>query len=128
MNILPLALFAGFLLQAALSPTQQQRPKATIEGSVTRFGGGQPIAGARVTLSRRGGQTLAAPTIGTPPTSQLVPAGVGADARGAPAPPIAPMTTDDKGKFSFQVDEGTYTVDVEANAYHFDPCVGSIKN
>jgi hypothetical protein len=31
------------------------------------------------------------------------------------------MMTDEKGKFSFQVDEGTYTVDVEANGYVRQP-------
>jgi len=121
MRLLSLAVFAAFLIQAAQSPTQQQRPKATIEGTVSRFGGGPPLQGARVTLSRRGGQTLPAPTIGTPPPSQPLTAGTPSGARGTPTPPIAPMMTDDKGRFSFQADEGIYSVDVEANGYVRQP-------
>jgi hypothetical protein len=73
-----------------------------------RQGSTQPVVGARVMLTRRGGP-------GQPPgLAQPAPAG----ARGATPAPIAPLTTDDRGKFVFQgLDEGTYILQVQANGY-----------
>jgi protocatechuate 3,4-dioxygenase beta subunit len=106
------ASFAAFLLYITASFASQQAPKTRIDGTVVRQGTGEPLARARVTLSRsslgRGGASIAAA-----PT-------VIAGARGAvTAPkPIPPVMTDDQGKFIFQdLDEGPYTLQVLANGY-----------
>jgi hypothetical protein len=104
-----LALFAALLLYFTAAFASQQAPKAHIEGSIVRQGTGAPLARARVTLSRSG--RGAAPAVAAPTAP---------GARGAvSAPkPIAPVTTDDQGKFSFQdLDEGSYTLQVLANGY-----------
>jgi hypothetical protein len=103
------ASFAALLLYFTAAFASQQAPKARIEGSIVRQGTGAPLARARVTLSRSG--RGAAPTVAAPTAP---------GARGAvTAPkPIAPVTTDDQGKFSFQdLDEGPYTLQVLANGY-----------
>ena len=100
--------FAALLLHITASSASQQSPKARIEGSIVRQGTGEPLAHARVTLSRARG---AAPAV-TAPTAP--------GARGAITPPkqIAPVITNDQGKFSFQdLDEGSYTLQVLANGY-----------
>jgi hypothetical protein len=87
----------------------QQAPKARIEGAVVRQGTGEPLPRARVTLSRSG--RGAAPAVAAPTAP---------GARGAitPPKPIAPVVTDDQGKFSFQdLDEGPYTLQVLDNGY-----------
>src|SRR6188474_1908344 len=93
MKLLLLASLAVFLLQVALGPAPQQRPQGSIEGTVTRQGSGQPVPAAQVRLTRRGGpgQAPGAAVVGQPNA---------AGARGAPAP-IAPVVTDDRGRFSF---------------------------
>ena len=125
MKILSLAPLAVLLLQAAINPLQQQRPQGSIEGTVTRLGTAQPVSGAQVRLTRRGGpaQIPGPPGQGpgqvavqiVPPTpGQPVPAG----ARGAPSPPIAPVITDDRGRFTFPgLEEGAYMLQALANGY-----------
>jgi hypothetical protein len=63
-------------------PLPQQRPSGSIEGTVTREGSNQPIRRARITLTRH---VVRQPNTPAPP----------------PAPAIAPLNTDDKGKYVF---------------------------
>jgi hypothetical protein len=110
MKLLLLAPLAVVLIQAAINPLQQQRPQGSIEGTVTRQGSTLPVSGARVTLTRRGG-----PTQGQAPGAAPV---IVAGSRGTPPAPIVPVTTDERGKFTFPaLDEGTYQVQVQANGY-----------
>jgi len=114
MKLLSLAPLAVFLLQVALGPAPQQRPQGSIEGSVTRQGSGQPVPAAQVRLTRRGGP-------GQAPGPAVVGQPNAAGARGAPAP-IAPVVTDDRGRFSFpSLEEGTYVLQVAANGYVIQP-------
>jgi Carboxypeptidase regulatory-like domain len=122
MKLLCLAPLSMVLLQVALNPLQQQKPQGSLEGSVARLGPGQPIPGARVTITRRGGPTAGAiPTAPATPgttTAPLVTSPAGARGTPTPAPQPLAMTTDDKGKFSFQsLEDGTYTLQVQANGY-----------
>jgi hypothetical protein len=80
-------------------PLPQQRPSGSIEGTVTREGSNQPIRRARITLTRH---VVRQPNTPAPP----------------PAPAIAPLNTDDKGKYVFpNLEDGSYTLRVEANGY-----------
>src|SRR5262245_58871910 len=110
MKLLSFVALAVLFFQAAVSPLQQpQRPQASIEGTVTRSGAGQPVPSARVTLTRRGGGT---------PLQQVPGQPVSAGARGAPSPPIPSVMTDDRGRFTFSaLEEGIYTLQVQANGY-----------
>jgi len=109
------AAFAVLFPQLTAGPAQQQAPKARIEGIVLRSGTGEAVTRARVTLTLnsppRGATSPATPNPATPP-----PAG----ARGGVVPQktIAPVVTDDQGKFAFQdLDEGSYTLQILANGY-----------
>ena len=122
MKLLCLAPLTMVLLQVALNPLQQQKPQGSLEGSVARLGAGQPIPGARVTITRRGGPTVSViPAVPAAPGTPGAPAVANpAGARGTPTPAPQPlsMTTDDKGKFSFQsLEDGIYTLQVQANGY-----------
>jgi protocatechuate 3,4-dioxygenase beta subunit len=120
MKLLLLAPLAVVLFQAAINPLQQQRPQGSIEGTVTRQGSAQPVTGARVTLTRRGGPAQAPGQRGEPAGTVVQGAGGQTITVGGPRPPapIAPVTTDDRGKFTFPaLDEGTYQVQVQANGY-----------
>ena len=122
MKLLCLAPLTMVLLQVALNPLQQQKPQGSLEGSVARLGAGQPIPGARVTITRRGGPTAGAiatvPEIPGTPAAPVVANPAGARGMPTPAPQPLAMTTDDKGKFSFQsLEDGTYALQVQANGY-----------
>ena len=125
MNLLSLAPLAVLLLQVPVGPAPQQRPQGSIEGTVTRQGSGQPVPAAQVRLTRRGGPGQApGPAVVVQPGGQIVPPPGqpnAAGARGAPAS-IAPVVTDDRGRFSFPgLEEGTYTLQVAANGYVIQP-------
>ncbi len=125
MNLLSLAPLAVLLLQVALGPAPQQRPQGSIEGTVTRQGSAQPVPAAQVRLTRRGGPgQTPGPAVAVQPGGQIVPPPGqpnAAGARGAPAP-IAPVVTDDRGRFSFPgLEEGTYILQVAANGYVIQP-------
>jgi protocatechuate 3,4-dioxygenase beta subunit len=76
---------------------QLQTPTGGIEGTVSRRGSAEPLANARVTVTRRPG-----------PVQQ----------NAAPPAPIPAVTTDGKGKFAVTgLDEGVYGVQVSANGY-----------
>src|SRR5262245_51388321 len=106
-----------FLLQISASPTQQpqQKPKASLEGVVTRAETGQPVPNARVTITSGSGapQGPAGPGVavagGTLPQGQERPIQVAG--RGTfVAPNPLPAVTDDSGRFVFQnLDEGGYS-------------------
>src|SRR5689334_9494712 len=84
------------------NPTAQQAaiPKGTIEGLVLHIGTGDPIPGARVTLTRvQGPPTTALPALPGAAPPQAAPP--------APPAPVAPQTnpavnTDTQGKFVFK--------------------------
>jgi hypothetical protein len=105
------ASFAALLLYITASSGSQQPPKARIEGTIVRQGTGEPLARARVTLSRSGLGRGAAPVV-------VAPNAPGARGAVTPPKPIPPVVTDDQGKFSFQdLDEGPYTLQVLANGF-----------
>lgn len=114
----PLLLAAVFLLaQIGTNPSQPTR-KSSIEGVVLRSVSGDVVPNAKVTLTRLnvGGAAAGAPVAA--PTPQAAPNPQGA--RGAAPVPasIPPGLTDGTGKFMFQdLDEGTYTLQVQANGY-----------
>jgi hypothetical protein len=93
----------------------QQPAKASIEGVIVHATTGEPIPGAQVTITA--GTGPARPSLaelfrtaianGGPPT-------LGARGRGA-ANPLATTLTD--GKFSFELDPGSYRIAVSANNY-----------
>ncbi len=118
MKTLLFAALAVFLQQNN-NPLQQQRPaQGSIEGTVTRQGSGQPVIGARVTVTRRGGPAQPA----LPAGAQLqVPVAVNAGARGGGAQ-IQPVMTDDKGKYVVPgLEDGAYTIQIQANGYVAQP-------
>jgi Carboxypeptidase regulatory-like domain len=94
-----------FLLQVPGNPTApQQAGKASIEGTVTRSGSGEPLERAQVTLNRL-----------LPPPSPLAPGQTAAPI--TPPPPIAPVLTPNDGKFKFEVEPGQYRLRVQRNGY-----------
>src|SRR5262249_6517916 len=99
-------------LQFASAPGQRpQTPKATIEGVVLRAGTGQPVPAAQITVIRQGRPAGPAAFSGT-----SLPPGARAAVPAAPPPPAA--DTDDNGKFTLQnLDEGSYTLQVQGNGY-----------
>jgi len=122
MRILTLAPLVLVLVQISQAPTQQQqqRPQGSLEGTVTRLGTGQPVPNAQLRLTRRGGPAQIPVAAGVPqialPPGQVLQGG----ARGLP--PVVPVTTDDRGRFTFpSLDEGTYTLQALANGYVIQP-------
>jgi hypothetical protein len=103
---------AVLFFQFASAPGQRpQTPKATIEGVVLRAGTGQPVAAAQVTVIRQGRPAGPAAFSGTP-----LPPGTRAAPPAATPPPAA--STDDNGKFALQnLDEGSYTLQIQGNGY-----------
>jgi hypothetical protein len=115
------------ILLLTISASALQQPptaKGSIEGVVTRAGTGDPIPGARVTLTRMGG----ALPMGAPPpppgriadgaytqiVSTLVPEGLRISSNGS----ANSVLTDSQGRFAIRdVDAGTYRVSVGANGY-----------
>src|SRR5688572_4330765 len=79
-----LALFLQFGLGAV-----QPQQKASVEGSVSNSSTGQPVAGARVTLTQQGESRTE----------------------------VASALADQNGRFSVQVAEGSYTVRFQANGF-----------
>ena len=118
-------------LQTAQIPgTPQQAPKGSIEGIVVRIGTVDPVAGARVTLTRAQAPSTALPA--APPLPGPPPAGAGVIAvtqstsapSGSPALPppslvsIPAVNTDSKGNFVFKdLDSGSYRIQVASNGY-----------
>jgi hypothetical protein len=106
-------LLAMFLLRVTASPAPQQPVKARIEGAVVRLGTGEPVRGAKLTLTRgRGGAPANAPVV------VAAPRGATPAAPAAPPANPPPVVTDDLGKFSFpDLDEGSYTLQILGNGY-----------
>jgi Carboxypeptidase regulatory-like domain len=97
----------ALLLQNTPNLLQVPKRPGILEGVVTRSDTDRPVAGARVTLTR----------VADPQGN--APADPGAPGRGGPQQPQGPPTalTDDKGRFTFQVEEGLYLVEVHGNGY-----------
>jgi 5-hydroxyisourate hydrolase-like protein (transthyretin family) len=128
-------------LATLASPTlaqQQSAPqtiKGRIEGTVLREGTTEPVAGAKVTVTRVNAQGAAVPVAGTLNTFLInptanVPFPPGPNPNGPPPgqtppppplpqpPPIPSVITDRGGKFVVpDLDEGTYRVAVTLNGY-----------
>lgn len=115
-----LAPLAALLLQTGGNPLQQRRPTGSIEGTITRAGSTQPVANARVTVTRRGAAPQPPPGVNAP---IVVAPGAGGPRGGGPAlPPIPAVTTDDRGKFVVPgLEDGAFNVNVQANGYIAQP-------
>jgi len=102
---------------------QQQQPKGTIEGTVVSATNGNPILGARVTVSAGTGDArpsfadqLMSAIAGSEPvdlTSQRIRPGA-PFARGRTMPSV---TTQADGKFSLELEAGVYRIIADANGY-----------
>jgi len=121
----------AFLLLTISASALQQPPtaKGNIEGAVTRAGTGDPIPGARVTLTRMG---AALPINGTPPLAPPPPPARTAaqeyistfsslqveSYRLSPNGTATSVLTDSQGRFAIRdLDAGAYRVSVGANGY-----------
>src|SRR5207245_6118191 len=81
-------------------PQQTQNAKASIEGFVVRAGTNEPVARARVTVSRTAGPGGAPLAPGGPPAS------------------TPPVTTDSQGRFAFRdLDPGSYSLTAQRNGF-----------
>src|SRR5262245_25738260 len=112
------------LVQIPSMARQPQSPaKSSLEGVVVRAGTGEPLAGARVTLSLS--MTASVPTAGVgalvtsvgamPASSPMVAV---SPAPATALPEIPPVMTDLDGKFVFQnLDAGLYRLQVLRNGY-----------
>jgi hypothetical protein len=112
-----------FVSAQVLGGPQVPVAKATIEGSVVRLPGGEPLARAQITIARN---SPPAPAAGQPANQAAgqrganpqaaTPANAGA-APGATAS-IAPVITDDQGKFEIKdLEPGTYRLYAARNGY-----------
>jgi hypothetical protein len=125
----PLVLAAAFLVtQLPSIPTQQQAPRARVEGVVLRAGSTEPVVGARVTLARPGelNTSTSSSTTGAGSSVNLfqvppVPAPTGtspATPAAIPPLPIAPVLSDNAGKFAFsEVEAGTFRLFVHLDGF-----------
>lgn len=124
----PILLSAALvLLQLQPVQSQQQPPRGRIEGTILRAGSNEPLAGARVTLSRPGEANRSTNTSNTGPGNSInlfpvppVPTGTGVASAppGIPPMPIPPVITDRSGRFSFSdLDAGTFLLSVFLDGY-----------
>jgi protocatechuate 3,4-dioxygenase beta subunit len=87
---------------------QQQAAKGGIEGIVASAGTGQPVSGAKVTVTR---DDRSGPFAGATAGGALM-----AGPRGVPVPMAS--VTDDDGRFSFQnLEAGSYRLQAQGNGY-----------
>src|SRR5262245_61285696 len=94
-----------FLLQVPGNPAAtQQAGRASIEGTVTRSGSGEPLERVQVTLNRI-----------LPPPAPPAPGQAAAPI--TPPPPIAPVLTTNDGKFKFEIEPGQYRLRVQRNGF-----------
>jgi sarcosine oxidase gamma subunit len=103
MKLLPLVTLA-LLLQTAPNRPELPKRKGTVEGVVTRLGSGEPVGGARVTLR-------------TGILQDELPPNVPLSALGSIGGALPPVFADDKGRFTIEVEEGLYSVEVLGNGY-----------
>jgi hypothetical protein len=113
------ACLALLLQTISARPFQQSTAaKGSIEGTVTRAGTGDPIPGARVTLTKFGGVLSVGAPLPPPPPP---PPGRIADATYAQTVSSGSATfvlTDSQGRFAVRdLDAGTYRLSVGANGY-----------
>jgi hypothetical protein len=116
------------VLAAALALAQAQpAPTGKIEGTIFRTGSNEPLAGVRVTLTRRSeadtGTNMSNTNLGStinlfqvPP----IPTGTGSTSAPTTMPPmpVPPLTTDSAGKFSFSgLEAGTFILSMFSDGY-----------
>jgi hypothetical protein len=106
MKLLSLLTLSLLFLQTAPNSPGTRTGTGTVEGVVTRLGPGQPVGGARVTLTRIGDLQVTA-----------LPPDLRAPEDVPPARPVPPVLTDDKGRFTIRAEEGLYALQVQANGY-----------
>jgi hypothetical protein len=111
------------LLVQQQTPTTQQRqasPTGSIEGIVVRIGTGEPIAGARVILTRGGAgvpTTIGGLPVLAPPVSATATVITGSVSAARPITPTS-VPTDAQGRFVVEnVEAGGYRITVAANGY-----------
>jgi hypothetical protein len=115
-----LILLSLLLIQQQAPTTQQQQtpPTGSIEGTVVRIGTGEPIAGARVILTK---SVAGLPTtIGGVPVLPPVSGATIVSSGSFGARPVQPTTvpTDAQGRFvATNVEAGGYRITVAANGY-----------
>jgi len=114
----------AFLLQTISASAFQQQPaaKGSIEGIVTRSGTGDPIPGARVTVSRIAGAFPAGVPLPPPPPPPPGRVAEGAYTQivstSATSPTGNSVLTDSQGRFAIRdLESGAYRVSVGANGY-----------
>jgi len=122
-------LFAALLLtQASPAPPQQDPARGRIEGVVLRAASNDPVIGARVTLSRPSelntGTSVTTTGAGSsvnlfqvppvPTTTSNTPP----PPTSLPPPPLAPVVTDNGGRFTFSnLEAGTFRLFVNLDGY-----------
>jgi hypothetical protein len=114
-----LMIFSLLLVAQQTPPAQQQTPTGSIEGVVVRIGTGEPIAGARVIVTRSAAG-LPTATGGIPVPTPPVSASATVVTGSAAARPVAPTSvpTDAQGRFVVtNVAAGGYRITVAANGY-----------
>ena len=109
--MIPIIVAALFLVSAQQPQLALTEPKGSIEGVVLQTGSNDPIAGARVTISR---------VLTTPPPVGATPVVI---------PSIPAANTDSQGKFAFKdLEPGQYRLQVAKNGYaraeYGEPIVG----
>lgn len=121
----PLVLAAAFLL-AQLPPTPGlQAPRGRVEGVVLKAGTTEPIVGARITLARPNEINVSTSVSTTGPGNSInlfavppVPNTPPATPPSIPPMPIAPVFTDNGGRFSFSdLEAGTFRLFVHLDGY-----------
>jgi protocatechuate 3,4-dioxygenase beta subunit len=118
---------ALLLMSLSASPIQQQAAKGSIEGMVTLAGTGDPIPGARVSVTRTG--AITPPGVPPPPLppgrvndfviSQYVSSLTAENARSNSIGGVgSSVITDNQGRFTIRdLDPGAYRISVGANGY-----------
>jgi hypothetical protein len=124
----PLALTALLLAAQFPMPVQQQAPRGRVEGVVLKAGSMEPVVGARITLSRPNELNVNTNMSTTGPGNSVnlfqiptVPTPTGNTpviAPPIPPLPIAPVLTDNGGKFSFsELEPGTFRLFVHLDGF-----------
>src|SRR5215471_9866244 len=114
-----LTLLSLLLVAQQTPPVQQQAPTGSIEGMVVRIGTGEPIAGARVIVTR-GIAGVQISTGGIPVLTPPVSASATIVSGAVGGRPVAPTSvpTDAQGRFVVtNVEAGSYRITVAANGY-----------
>lgn len=120
--------FAILLSQLPVAQVQPPAPRARVEGVVMRAGANEPVVGARVALTRPSelNQSTNSSTTGVGSSInlfQVPPVPTPTSTTPAPPPaipplPVAPVLTDNAGKFVFsEVEPGSFRLYVQLDGY-----------